>query len=242
MRYRLDISYDGTNFDGWQTQTSGRGIQDAVERAFIKLGEKTKVNGAGRTDSGVHARCQTAHCDLAKIWEPRRLTLALNAHLPDSIEVIKTSKVDDSFDARRSALKREYRYFIWLNRTCYPFIKPYVMECSYKLDTDMAAKAAKLMIGEHDFRSYCRTTDAPDNTYRTIYRSDIHKCGDLVIYRIIGSGFLTNMVRIIVGNITAVASGRKDMIWLEDLFTELDRSRSAITAPAKGLFFWRADY
>lgn len=242
-RYALFISYDGTGYHGWQTQRSGRGVQDAVRRALSKLGEDVVPYGAGRTDTGVHARRQVAHCDLKREWEPSKLALALNAHLPDDVRVMGASLAADGFDARRSAVSREYRYHIWNSHFCYPFIKRYVMHLPMQgIDWRAAGEAVRAVEGTHDFRAFCRTVDAPDDTTRTVSDCRLYRRGDLLVLRVRANGFLTNMIRIIVGNMIAVGTGRRDAAWLAGLLSGAERKESSQTAPASGLFFWDAEY
>ncbi|MDR3166122.1 MAG: tRNA pseudouridine(38-40) synthase TruA [Synergistaceae bacterium] len=242
-RIALLISYDGGPFSGWQSQPGGGGVQDAVEAALSKIGESVRITGAGRTDAGVHARGQVAHFDASGEWEPRRLVLAINAHLPESVSVMEACVAGSGFDARRSALSREYRYFIWNSSTCYPHIKPYV----YRLhgthyDWNAAAEAALLMEGRHDFGAFCRAADKPDNTVRTVRRARLIRRGSLVIFKITADAYLTNMVRIAAGNLLSVAERKRDADWFKSLLCGGDRRESARTLPASGLFLWRVIY
>ncbi|MDR0763985.1 MAG: tRNA pseudouridine(38-40) synthase TruA [Synergistaceae bacterium] len=242
-RIALLISYDGGPFSGWQSQPGGCGVQDAVESALSKIGERTRITGAGRTDAGVHARGQVAHFDAGREWEPRRLVLAINAHLPESVSVMKAYAVKDGFDARRSAVSREYRYFIWNASTCYPHIKPYV----YRLhgthyDWNAATAAAPLMEGRHDFGAFCRAADRPGNTARTVRRARITRQGSLVTFKITADAYLANMVRIAAGNLLSVAGHKRSADWFESLLNGGNRSESDRTLPASGLFLWRVNY
>lgn len=243
-RISLEISYDGANFLGWQSQPHGRGVQDAVEAALRKIGEPSRITGAGRTDAGVHARRQVAHFDAVRDWEPRRLALALNAHLPTDVSVMDANIAADDFHARRSALWREYRYFIYNAPTCYPHVKPYVfwLKGSH-YDWRLASGAARVLIGEHDFGAFCRTVDRPEDTVRTVRHASLHNRGRLVVFRIIANSYLTNMVRITIGNLLSVASGRRDDNWLRSLLESgRDRKDSAYTVPPCGLFLWKVTY
>ncbi|MDR1581084.1 MAG: tRNA pseudouridine(38-40) synthase TruA, partial [Synergistaceae bacterium] len=231
-RMALLISYDGGPFSGWQSQPGGIGVQDAVESALSKIGETSRITGAGRTDAGVHARGQAAHFDASREWEPRRLVLAINAHLPKSVSVMKAYAVKDGFDARRSALSREYRYFIWNASTCCPHIKPYVYWLhGTHYDWDAAAAAASLMEGRHDFGAFCRAADRPDNTVRTVKRALIRRRGSLVTFKITADAYLTNMVRIAAGNLLSIAEHKRDADWLESLLNGGERSESSRTLP-----------
>jgi tRNA pseudouridine38-40 synthase len=239
----LLISYDGAPFSGWQSQPGGGGVQDAIESALSAIGETTRITGAGRTDAGVHARGQVAHFDARREWEPRRLILAINAHLPSSVSVMKACVVKDDFDARRSALLREYRYFIWNASTCYPHIKPYVYWLhGTHYDWNAAAAAAPLMEGRHDFGAFCRAADRPDNAARTVTRARITRRGSLVTFKITADAYLTNMVRIAAGNLLSVAERKRDANWFKSLLCGGERSESSRTLPASGLFLWRVNY
>lgn len=241
--YALEISYDGGAFGGWQSQSDGRGVQDAIERALAALGEGVRVDGAGRTDAGVHARAQVASFSLSKKWEPRRLVLALNTKLPQGVSVMRAAEVDESFHARRSAVSREYRYFIWSGSTCYPHIRPYVCWLHGRFDWASAAAAAKLLEGRHDFRAFCRKDDCPESAVRDVLRARLICRGSLVVLKIEANAFLANMIRITVGNLIEIAKGRRDEAWLSGLLTGVcDRTASGKTLSPTGLFFWRVKY
>jgi tRNA pseudouridine38-40 synthase len=243
-RIALELSYDGGGFLGWQSQTHGRGVQDAVEAALSSVGEAARLTSAGRTDAGVHARGQVAHFDAVKAWEPRRLRLALNAHLPPFVSVIRAARTERSFHARHSAESREYRYFMWNYPTCYPHIKPYVLWLrGSHYDWSPASEAASLFVGEHDFRAFCRTGDSPENTVRNVGRARLIRRGRLVLFSIEADSYLTNMVRIAVGCLLEVASGRKDKSWLRGLLEgSAGRESASRTAGAQGLFLWKVKY
>lgn len=242
-RYALEISYDGGAFRGWQSQSDGCGVQDALERALAELGESARADSAGRTDAGVHARAQVASLSLSKEWEPRRLLLALNAKLPQSVSVMRAARTDESFHARRSAVSREYRYFIWNGSACYPYIKPFVCRLPGTYDWARAAEAAKLLEGAHDFRAFCRKADCPDNAIRDVLRARLIRRGNLVIFQIEANAFLTNMIRIAAGNLLEIAKGRRNDTWFSELLSgSADRSVSAKTLSPSGLFFWRVRY
>ena len=241
--YALEISYDGGAFGGWQSQSDGLGVQDAIERALAALGEGVRVNGAGRTDAGVHARAQVASLSLSKKWEPRRLVLALNTKLPHGVSVMRAAEVDESFHARRSAVSREYRYFIWNGSACYPYIVPYVCLLHGRFDWARAVAAANLLEGRHDFRAFCRKGDCPESAVREVKRARLVRRGNLVIFKIEANAFLTNMIRIAVGNLIEIAKGRRDEAWLSGLLAGAsDRTASGKTLSPSGLFFWRVKY
>ncbi|BDF77829.1 tRNA pseudouridine synthase A [Pyramidobacter piscolens W5455] len=243
-RYSCVISYDGGKFCGWQTQPNGATVQESLERVLSLLnGSPVKVTGAGRTDAGVHARGQTASFLLDREWEPRRLLLALNANLPEGAAVASVRERPIGFDARRDALWREYAFFVWRGPFCYPMMKPYVWwKKKDDWDHDLIRRGCALLEGRHDFSAFCRAGDLPENAVRRMHFVRYIRRGRLSAFRIRGDAFLTNMVRIMIGNLDAVASGRRTLSWLEGLLDGASRGDSAMTAPPNGLFFWKVGY
>jgi tRNA pseudouridine38-40 synthase len=243
-RIALEIAYDGAEFLGWQSQPHGKGVQDAVEAALKSLGEDGRVTGAGRTDAGVHAKAQVAHFDARKDWRPRKLTLAINAFIHPSVSIIRSNSAEIDFHARRSAKSREYRYFIWNSPTCYPHLKPHVLWLTGShYDWRRATAAAPLLVGRHDFRAFCRTGDCPPDSVRNVKKARITRRGRLIVFRIVADSYLTNMVRIAVGNLLDIAAGKRGENWLSGLLDgKSDRQDSSRTAPPNGLFLWKVNY
>ncbi|MDY4032784.1 MAG: tRNA pseudouridine(38-40) synthase TruA [Pyramidobacter sp.] len=243
-RYSCVISYDGGKFCGWQTQPNGVTVQESLERVLSLLnGSPVKATGAGRTDAGVHARGQTASFLMDRAWEPRRLLLALNANLPEGAAVASVRERPFEFDARRDALWREYAFFVWRGSFCYPMTKPYVWwKKRDDWDHDLIRRGCALLEGRHDFSAFCRAGDLPENAVRRMHFVRYICRGRLSVFRVRGDAFLTNMVRIMIGNLDAVASGRRSLSWLGDLLRGASRSDSAMTAPPEGLFFWKVGY
>lgn len=244
MRYAVQISYMGQAFSGWQLQPGVPTVQGALEDALSLLeGSPVRVTGAGRTDGGVHSRGQMASFDLSKEWTSYTLIMALNDNLPDTISIIRAFPVPPDFDARSSARWREYAYFIWHGTSCYPHILPVVWWRRIDdWDNDGVAKCCSFLTGRHDFSAFCRLADRPDNCHRDILKASYIRRGNLSIIRIRGTAFLTNMVRIIVGNLDEVGRGNKSPDWFKGLLNGGSRIDSARTAPASGLFFWRVGY
>lgn len=245
-RYVAEVSYEGARFSGWQIQPETRTVQGALEEALALLnGSHVGVAGAGRTDTGVHARAQVCTFDLDKSWETRRLLLAANANLPAGVRIIKLAEAPSPcFHARFDAKSREYVYFIWNASTIYPALEPNV--CWLKpgnYDWRKAQKACSFLEGEHDFGAFCRNADRPKDSVRIIYKSRLRKNGDLIRFHIVGNGFLTNMVRIIMGNLELIARGDREPEWINTLFDKTNgRSAGGRTFPAQGLFLWRINY
>lgn len=244
MKYAAKISYVGKNYSGWQIQPDAVSIQEIIENALAEIeGVKVRITGAGRTDKGVNAWGQVASFRMNKNIEPEKLRLAMNFYLPEDIRVMKISCVPEDFNARYSALSREYKYFIWHGWVCPPMLNNYVWWRKGKeWDMNKARESCRIIEGRHNFRAFCRAVECPEDPYRTIDRLKIKNRGSLSIISVKAPSFLTNMVRIIVGNINAVSTGRKNINWLEGLLSGNERSESAMTAPACGLWFWKVNY
>lgn len=221
-------------------------VQETLEKALTRLNRgRVNVTGAGRTDTGVHARGQVCSFDMDKEWDARRLKLALNANVPDkSISAIKLSAVGDDFHARYDAVSREYKYFIWNANAIYPHLLP--VTCWLKsggLDWSRAAEACRYIRGEHDFKNFCRVCDVPENTVRVMNKVSLHRRGSLIVFTINGSGFLTNMVRIILGNLEKIAVGEREPEWIAELLSDrCSRVDGGRTFPPGGLFLWKIYY
>ncbi len=244
-RYAAEVSYDGGRFSGWQVQPDQPSVQQAIESALSLLnGGPTHAAGAGRTDAGVHARAQVCSFDMARQWEPRKLTLAVNSNLPEGVSFIRTAQVSDDFHARFSAVEREYRYFIWNSSTIYPHLKERVFWLkSPGRDWKLAARAAAGLLGTHDFKNFCRTESSDKSTVRTISKIKLTHRGPLVVFQIRGDGFLHNMVRIILGNIELAARGELAPEAVAELLSpEKSREDGGRTFPACGLYLWEITY
>ena len=244
MKYAAKISYVGKNYSGWQIQPDAVSIQEIIENALAEIeGVKVRITGAGRTDKGVNAWGQVASFRMNKNIEPEKLRLAMNFYLPEDIRIMKISCVPEDFNARYSALSREYKYFIWHGWVCPPMLNNYVWWRKGKeWDMNKAREACRIIEGRHNFRAFCRAVECPEDPCRTIDSLRIKNRGSLSIISVKAPSFLTNMVRIIVGNINAVSTGRKNINWLEGLLSGNERSESAMTAPACGLWFWKVNY
>ncbi|MBQ7155394.1 MAG: tRNA pseudouridine(38-40) synthase TruA [Synergistaceae bacterium] len=244
MKFAAVISYLGKNYSGWQVQPDALSVQEVLEGVLAKINEApVRITGAGRTDRGVNAWGQAASFSLDKDIAPEKLRLAMNFYLPEDIRVMKIFAVQSDFDARRSALWREYRYFVWHGWVCPPALNNYVWWRKGKnWDMDIAREACSIIQGRHNFRAFCRAGECPDDPFRTIDRLKIRNRGPLSIITVRAQSFLTNMVRIIVGNVNALALGKQSLDWLEGLLSGGERSDSAMTVPACGLWFWKVNY
>lgn len=243
IRNRIDLSYDGTEYAGWQIQPDAVTIQQRLQECLLKLtGQKVIVHGSGRTDQGVHARRQTAHFDMPA-GSRINLKKALNALLPPDIRIHKAHKEHEQFHARLSASSKEYRYFIWNSDVVPPFVYRYRTRIPYRLDIKKMNIAAGQLAGEHDFRAFSVNPDRPVDSYvREIYKIDVSKHGNEIILKIEGNGFLYKMVRSIAGYLIRVGEGALRPEMTNDILTDKKRTNLFPTAPPKGLFLWRVIY
>ncbi len=244
MNYAAKISYLGKNYSGWQVQPDALSIQEIIEGVLAKIeGEPVRITGAGRTDKGVNAWGQVASFKLRKIFEPDKLRLAINFYLPEDIRIMKISHVPDDFNARYSAVSREYKYFVYHGQVCPPMLYNFVWWRKGKIwNMELAKEACKLIQGRHNFKAFCRAGECPEDPFRTIDSLKIRNRGNISIISVKAQSFLTNMVRIIVGNINNVALGKNNLDWLKNLLAGSERVQSAMTVPACGLWFWRVNY
>lgn len=243
ITYAAQVAYVGKCYSGWQRQNEALGIQEVLEKALTYLSlSPVSVVGAGRTDKGVHAIGQVVSFRMDKKWEEDRLMIAINFYLPEDVRVMRIWSVPEHFHARRSALWREYRYFIWHGKTCLPHLYDYMWWRKVPWDEKLARSACSLLEGYHDFCAFCKTGECPEDSYRTLSRVKYKRMGNISMLLVRAPSFLMNMVRIIVGNVDRVACGKESLSWLEGLLQGRSRASSAMTAPAGGLYFWRAAY
>jgi tRNA pseudouridine38-40 synthase len=242
-RYRLVIEYDGTPFVGWQRQETGRTVQQALEEAAERLcGEPTRIHGAGRTDTGVHATGQVAHVDFEKEWPQDTVRDAINAHLrPEPVAVLSAIRVREDFDARHSARARHYRYRI-VNRRPPLALDRLAWQVPARLDAAAMAEGAARLLGRHDFTTFRASQCQARSPVRTLDRLDVRRNGEQVLVEASARSFLHNQVRSMVGTLVEVGLGR----WTaDDVSAALAaRSRAACgpVAPAVGLVLTRVDY
>ena len=234
--YRAVVEYDGTAFCGLQFQPEVRTVAGELERALSLLfGEPVKISSAGRTDAGVHASGQVVSFRTERAFPDGRLGLALNGNLPLDVSVRRVDEVAEGFSARFDAVERTYEYRI-LNRTL-----PSARERRFShhvhrpFDLDLARRAAADLLGEHDFVAFCGLLPAHGGTIRTVHAVGIDRVRDLITVRIAGRGFLHRMVRISVGTLIEIATGRRPPDDIPAILASKDRRRAGYTAPASGL-------
>lgn len=245
MRLKCTISYDGHLFNGYQVQPGKRTVQDELEKALAvlhKSKDRISVVSSGRTDSGVHAAGQVIHFDTPLSIPAERWPYALNALLPDDIAVKQAEIADDGFHARFSAVKKEYRYFVYTEKHPDVFKRHYAYHFSYQLNVQSMREAAKQLIGTHDFTSFCAAKTEVQDKVRTIYELDWTETDDGLQMRITGSGFLYNMVRIIAGTLLDAGIGKISPDDVKSMLAAKDREAAGRTAPGHGLYLWNVYY
>ena len=243
-RYKLTIEYDGTPFSGWQRQADRPSVQQALEEAIGRMsGETVTIQAAGRTDAGVHALGQVVHVDLSKDWDPFRIREALNYHLrPDPVAVLLVEAVNESFEARFSAIARHYEYRILNRRAPAVMERQQVWHVPMPLDADAMDHAAGMILGKHDFTTFRSAECQANSPVRTLDVFGVRRELDHIVVTASARSFLHHQVRSMVGSLKLVGEGK----WSpKDFRAALDarqRSRCGAMAPPDGLYLTRVDY
>jgi tRNA pseudouridine38-40 synthase len=245
---KLVLSYDGTEFAGWQIQPDATTIQETLAKAIERLtGMRVLPQGSGRTDAGVHALAQVATFTTESSVPTENFVKALNDSLPTSIRALEASEAPASFHARKSATGKTYRYRIFRGAICPPFLARYVWHYPYPLDEAAMAEAAGMVVGKHDFTSFAavdpeRRREEEASNVRTISASGWKREDDEFIYTVHGSGFLHHMVRNLVGTFILVGKKTLTPVDITRILNARDRSAAGATAPASGLYLAQVDY
>lgn len=244
QRFKLIIEYEGTKFCGWQTQRGGGAVQDALSEAVFKFcGEEVNVNGAGRTDTGVHARGQVAHLDIEKSTDASTLLKALNFHLkPYPVAVLSAQLVDSEFDARFSAIRRHYTYRILSRRVRPTLLVDRVWWVPVELDVAAMQEASGQLTGRHDFTTFRSVQCQAASPERSLDRLDVVAEDGEIRIRAVARSFLHNQVRSMVGSLKLVGEGKWSADNLSAALEAKDRAACAPVAPAHGLYFMSVDY
>ena len=237
----VSITYDGTDYFGWQRQKDERTIQGQIENTLRKIfGLKINVIGAGRTDAGVHAKGQAANFLAPDKYNNSEFLQALNGHLPKDIRILILKKVPPEFHARKSAKTKVYEYRILNSSKINPFVLRFVSHIPYPLLADRMQEGASLFIREADFTSFSSNREL--NPIRRVVRSEIRKKGNEIIYSVEANGFLRYMVRTMVGALIQIGKGKILPQRIEEILQQKRRSKDAPTAPAQGLCLIKVKY
>lgn len=246
QNYRLEIEYDGTRYYGWEHQPNVDTIQGKLENVLAEMcsikAENIELNGAGRTDAGVHAKDMTANVKLNTDKTTLEIRDYLNRYLPEDIAVTSVERAGERFHARYNASGKTYRYSIYDGKVKPVFDRRYYTPLENELDIDAMRSAAGYLIGEHDFKSFCGNPKMKKSTVRKIDKIDILRSGGYVYISIHGSGFLQNMVRIISGTLIEIGLHKRPADEMKTILEARDRQKAGYTAPAKGLCLIKTDY
>lgn len=241
--YKLTISYDGSRYFGWEHQPEKETIQGKLEAVLSRMCEKDiEVIGAGRTDAGVHAKAMVAN-----VWMDTKSTTDeirdyMNRYLPDDIAVQEVREASERFHARYKATGKLYCYTCYDGEVKPVFRRKYVTVLDGRVDADKMRQAAQYLVGEHDFKSFCSNPQMKKSTVRIVDSIDIQRKKDYIYLNFHGTGFLQNMVRILVGTLLEVGYGRMEPEQVKKILEAKDRKLAGPTAPPEGLCLERVDY
>ncbi|WP_328131455.1 tRNA pseudouridine(38-40) synthase TruA [Peribacillus frigoritolerans] len=243
-KYKCVIAYDGTDFAGYQVQPEKRTIQSEFEAVLAQMHKGTiiKVTASGRTDSGVHAKGQVLHFESPLTFPTENWIKAFSALLPTDIIALEVDIVPDDFHARFHTTGKEYRYIVARSKLRDPFKRNYAYHYPYPLNMAAIREAISYLIGTHDFTSFCSAKTEVVDKVRTIKEMDFEESDDFLVFRFVGEGFLYNMVRILVGTLLDVGSGKMSPHDMSGILDKKDRSFAGKTAPAQGLYLWKVFY
>lgn len=248
---KITLSYDGTGYNGFQSQPQGNTIQDKIEEAIASLtGEQVKLVSSGRTDAGVHARRQVINFMTASAVPVERWCLALNARLPGDIVALQACEVPLTFHARRDAVSKTYCYKIRYGKFRDVFRRHHEYHYYSKLDLDAMGKALSILRGTHDFTSFCSTRSDKPSHVRTLYDTRLdyvpdgmpELTGGCIHIYLTGNGFLYNMVRIVVGTLLQIGEGKKTVQQMAEILEGKNRALAGPTAMSHGLTLWDVEY
>ncbi|WP_240377761.1 tRNA pseudouridine(38-40) synthase TruA [Bacillus piscicola] len=243
-RVKAIVSYDGTDFSGWQKQPGKRTVQDEVEKALTKVhkGGPSSVTASGRTDSSVHALAQVFHFDTGLTIPEEKWPKALNSHLPEDVQITAAAYVDEDFHARFDAVEKEYRYRVLHAKQKDIFRRRHTFFYPYPLQIEEMKKAVRFIVGTHDFSSFCAAGTDVKDMVRTVYKAEILEIEDEIHFIFRGDGFLYNMVRIMVGTLLEVGKGVKSAEAIPEIIGARKRAAAGKTAPGHGLYLWEVVY
>ena len=246
--YKMVISYDGTRYYGWEHQPNKETIQGKLEKVlFLMCEEKVpitelKLNGAGRTDAGVHAKAMVANIFLDVDMTPVEIRDYMNRYLPDDIAVNEVKEAAERFHARYNASGKTYQYVCFAGEVKTIFDRKYVTQLEKMPDIAAMQEAAGYLKGKHDFASFCTNPKMKKSTVRMVDQIDVSVRKGYIYFTFHGTGFLQNMVRILVGTLLEGGQGKRTVESVREALEALDRTKAGYTAPPQGLCLMRVDY
>jgi tRNA pseudouridine38-40 synthase len=243
-RFKCIVAYDGTHFNGFQIQQNQRTVQNEIQKALKKVhkGEEIIIQASGRTDTKVHANGQVIHFDTTFALTCEQWKRALNTQLPPDIFIKKVEEVNNDFHARYNVEKKEYRYVIWNHKDENVFRRQYHYHYPYQLNIQRMEEALQHFVGTYDFTSFCSAKTEKENKVRTIFSATLEQVNQEIVISLVGSGFLHNMVRIIIGTLIEVGQGRREIHSIDQALKGSNRKLAGKTAPPHGLSLWEVNY
>ena len=241
MRVKCIVSYDGSQFHGFQIQNKQRTVQGEIQKALKKINEEDVIiHASGRTDAKVHAVHQVFHFDTKKNLPVEQWKRAINHFMPNDIYILDAQYVDESFHSRYTAIKKEYRYYLSMNEYD-PFQTNYIYQYGRSLDIELMQDAANIFLGEHNFASFC-SYDQYGNTIRTLYSFGIQEKDGIVTFRLVGNGFRRYMVRHLVGGLIQVGAKRISKDVLIEMLESCGEKKCLFKAKPQGLYLQEVYY
>lgn len=243
-RIAISVEYDGSGYRGWQAQKHDpQVVQTEVEKALSKIAdESVAVTCSGRTDSGVHACSQVCHFDTTAIRDPYNWVMGVNTQLPNDISLSWAQQVDPEFHARFGALSRQYVYLIQVSSFRSALMRNSLTFTHKNLDPQLMADAGQCLVGTHDFNAYRSAQCQAKTSVRTLSRLSVHYHDGLIAVHVEANGFLQNMVRNIVGVLSAIGAQEEPVSWAKQVLDSKDRTEGGVTAPPHGLYFLGPSY
>ncbi len=240
---KLTISYDGTNYFGWQIQPQFKTVQQTIEKTLsLILQEKIRISGASRTDAKVHAKHQIANFHTNKEFTCSKLLMSLNKLLPLDIRILKVENVCNDFHSQKNAVSKTYRYYIYNAPVSSPFYRNYSWHIPYYMDINLLNTESAYLIGKKNFFSFTGQKASSKTFERIIYEAYWCKKEEFLVFTVTGNGFLKNMVRKIVGSLTAICNKNEEKHFIQYLLSVKDRQEGKYCAPPQGLYLENIKY
>ncbi|CRH90729.1 tRNA pseudouridine synthase A [Chlamydia trachomatis] len=240
VRYKAIISYDGTDFSGFQHQPHCRTVQEEIEKTLLRLnsGQAVTIHGAGRTDAGVHAYGQVIHFDLPQARDVEKLRFGLDTQCPEDIDIVSVEQVSDDFHARYNPHSKTYEFLVDIGRPKNPMMRHYATHYPYPVAFESMRVAIKDLVGTHDFTGFTAAGTSVENKVRTIYRADIRfdEERQFLIFTFTGNGFLYKQVRNMVGTLLKIGNGRMPVEQIQKILEAKNRDLAGPTAAGNGLY------